>query len=481
MDNAVRTELWQPIVAATEELGPDATALRIPLWVEFREPPRGWKRFHIVLWGICSRCMTIRTKRKTPPLEGPGLFCLPHGTPSNVNNFLPVAREAQRRTVLGGIITAQDLSRTLDEFADNIPVVSADKLVSQIKMFERWKIVVRAVRAYKQLKFALKKQMPTFSMNGRRLAVFSMVLDSIFYGEVCKRVFESWSPTYVFSTSDFWPFEHQLCRQAALRGIPSVVIQHGTIDYIWWPFVADFYYMWGEAHLEQMLKIDAPAERMKIAGMPATDKFFMRTGCSQIESVPRTSPVCLLLSMTNGIAAEPEVFRNYRDFLKEAMNQIPSVTWKVKFHPVEDESFYRAMGDEIYRRLIFHPRNLPLEQTVSDADIVSTVYSTAGMEAMVMNKPVIIAPATSRVRELAWWPSLGGGTYAVTVQDFRAQIDRLVNDPDYRLRQIEVQRQFLAKSFANQGHAAEQIVDMLEEAAGWPEDAKASSRASVRN
>jgi hypothetical protein len=469
MINIVRTELWQPIVAATEDLGPDATSLRIPLWVEFREPPRKWKRSVVAIWGIFLRVMTFRHKRNVPPARGRVLFCLPHRTPSNVNNFLPVAREAHNRSVLGGIFTAQNLSQELKEFAGNTPVLSAEELVSQLGLLERWKIAVRAAKSYKQLSAALIKHVPKIGMTGRRLAVFRMVLDSLFYGAVCRQVLDSWSPNCVFSTSDFWPFEHQLCRQASLRGIPSAIIQHGTIDYIWWPFVADFYYMWGEAHVEQMLHIDAPAERMKAVGMPATDRFFLRAENAQPKAVSKEAPVCLLLSMTNGISAEPEIFRNYREFLMEAIRLIPSITWKVKFHPVEDDSFYRGMGDEIYSRLKFHPRDLSLEQAVNDADIVTTVYSTAGMEAMVMNKPVIIAPATPRVHELAWWPSMGGGTYAVSAQDFQAQVTKLISDQEYRTRQITEQRHFLSKSFANQGHAAERIVDMLEQYSSHPQ------------
>jgi hypothetical protein len=100
-----------------------------------------------------------------------------------------------------------------------------------------------------------------------------------------------------------------LCRQASLQCIPSSIIQHGTIDYIWWPFVADFYYMWGEARVEQMLNIGAPAERMKAVSMPATGKFFLRAENTQPKTVSKEAPVCLLLSMTNGISAEPEIFR----------------------------------------------------------------------------------------------------------------------------------------------------------------------------
>ncbi len=408
------------------------------------------------------------------------MFCLPHRTPSNVNNFLPVAREAHRRGVLGGIFTAQNLPQELKEFVGNAPVVAADELIGQLGLLERWKIAGRAVKTYRRLTAALTKHVPSFSMTGRRLAVFRMVLDSLFYGAVCRQVLDRWSPNCVFSTSDFWPFEHQLCCQASLQGIPSAIIQHGTIDYIWWPFVADFYYMWGEAHVEQMLLIEAPAARMKAVGMPATDRFFLRAENAQPKAINKEAPVCLLLSMTNGISAEPEIFRNYREFLMEAIRLMPSITWKVKFHPVEDDSFYRAMGDEIYGRLKFHPRDMPLEQAVNDADIVTTVYSTAGMEAMVMNKPVIIAPATARVRELAWWPSMAGGTYATSAQDFQAQVTKLIADEEYRTRQIAEQRQFLSKSFANQGHSAERIVDMLEQYSNAPQSSKTRPNVSDR-
>lgn len=89
-------------MAATEDLGPDATSLRIHLWVEFREPPRSWKRSIVALWGIWSPFLTFGRKKNVPPAKGRALFCLPHRMPSNVNNFLTVAREAHRRAVLGG-------------------------------------------------------------------------------------------------------------------------------------------------------------------------------------------------------------------------------------------------------------------------------------------------------------------------------------------------------------------------------------------
>jgi len=210
-------------------------------------------------------------------------------------------------------------------------------------------------------------------------------------------------------------------------------------------------------------------DRLKALGMPATDTLFERTNAGKYMTAEnRVQPVCLLLSHTNGSGYEPEIFRNYRQFLAEAMKLMPFIMWKVKLHPQEGESFYREMGNAVYERLIFHPKDVSLEEAVKDADVVTTVFSTAGLESMIMDRPLIVAPATPRVQKFAWWPAMGGGTYAASAQEFQTQLTKLISDPDHRAQQLDQQRQFLSKSFANQGHAAEHIVDLLERYSDQP-------------
>jgi hypothetical protein len=351
----------------------------------------------------------------------------------------------------------------LADFAEAVPIITEQELVGQLSIPERLRIVARLARVYKEIVAALSQHLPGFRLAGRRASLVQMVGVSVIYASIFKRFFERWAPDCIVSTSDFWPFQHQLCCQGKLRHVPSVVIQHGTIDYIWWPFAADLCCLWGDAHIDQLKSLGAPANRLTVAGMPATDKFFRRNKTGPNREVNnRVRPVCLILSMTNGRSAEPDIFRIYRQFIIEVINLIPFVTWKVKLHPVETDSFYRGLGDSLYDRLTFHPSSMSLEEAVNDADVVTTIYSTAGLETMVMNRPLIVAPASARVQELAWWPTAGGGTYATSAQEFEDQLTKLTSDQNYRRRQLEAQHGFLVKSFANQGHASERIVDLLE-------------------
>ena len=463
MKTTSASTLWQEIVAATADLGSEGSVFRIPLFVEFRQPPGSLRGRIGAAIGMCAPFLTLPRNAGEHSPRGRVLFCFPHRTHSNLNNLLPVAREALRRGLLGGILTARDLSAELHEFVGLAPIVSAEQLLGQLGIRERVRNVARVAKTYKQISAALPRHLQGFRLTGRRARLAQEVVVSVLYDSVCKRVLDRWLPSCVISTSDFWPLEHQLCCQASRRQIPSLVIQHGVIDDFWWPFVANLYCMWGDAHADQMRRLGAPAERLTVLGMPATDNLFRRSNAGQHRPVGnRVQPVCLLLSQTNGRSYEPQAFRSYRQFLAEAVNLMPSITWKVKLHPVEDDSFYREMGEAVYRRLTFHAKHVSLEEAVNDADVATTVFSTAGLESMIMDRPLIVAPATPRVQEVAWWPTMGGGTYAVSAQEFQIQLTKLILDQDHRARQMDKQREFLSKSFANQGHAAERIVDLLE-------------------
>jgi hypothetical protein len=231
----------------------------------------------------------------------------------------------------------------------------------------------------------------------------------------------------------------------------------------WWPFVADLFCTWGVTDAEEMRRFGAPPERLAVLGMPATDGIFGRMGAAMYkQGEGGRQPVCLILSNTHGSPFEPEVFDDYRKFLTETMNLMPSVTWKVKLHPVEEDLFYHQMERPVYERLVFHPKQVSLQEAVSDADVATTIFSASGLEAMIMDRPLIVAPSTPRVRELAPWPETGGGTYATSAEDFRIQFSNLVSDRNAWAQQIATQRKFLAGHFANRGHAAERIVDLLE-------------------
>ena len=108
-------------------------------------------------------------------------------------------------------------------------------------------------------------------------------------------------------------------------------------------------------------------------------------------------------------------------------------------------------------------RNISLDDAVAEADVVCTIRSTAGLQAMMMRRPLIVLDLTPSVECSVWWPFYGGGLAVKNSHAFKTAFDQLMNNPESRKSLLKSQQEFLDKSFANKGNAAAVIVDYLEE------------------
>jgi hypothetical protein len=116
-----------------------------------------------------------------------------------------------------------------------------------------------------------------------------------------------------------------------------------------------------------------------------------------------------------------------------------------------------------HSRVQIQPRNISLDEAVAEADVVCTIRSTAGLQAMMMRRPLIVLDLTSGDECSVWWPLHGGGLAVKNSETFKAVFDQLVDSSVFRDSLLKSQQEFLEKSFANKGNAAAAIVDYLEE------------------
>ena len=221
----------------------------------------------------------------------------------------------------------------------------------------------------------------------------------------------------------------------------------------------------GEPFFEKKLQsLGAPADRLKICGMPASDELFNRVGHQGLKNTDPGRPVCLVLSHTNDRLEEPAMFATFARFIQKIIPLLPDVQWRIRLHPAEDDSFYRELG------LIGHPRvqieksrDVSLDSSVAEADVVCTIRSTAGLQAMMMQRPLLILDLVPGVECSVEWPLHGGGLAVKNSEAFRMAFDELINKSGFRGSLLRSQQAFLDKSFANKGKSAAAIVDYLGE------------------
>jgi hypothetical protein len=299
---------------------------------------------------------------------------------------------------------------------------------------------------------------------GNTGTAINQLIRSLQIAKTSRLIFDAWAPSAIVSTSDLWPFEYQFAFEATSRNIPSVVIQHGSLVYFYWPFIASLYILWGDESFREMCALGAPADRLAVAGMPASDKTFRwlsETGVA--ERNPGKNPVCLILSHTHARSMEPELYENYKSFLNELIPSTPFVRWRVKLHPAESRTFYEDMNPDVVGKLEFYPSATKLEDALEEADVVTTLFSTAALEAMMKRRPVIVSIVSPRMAEPALLPQVKGAFRVHTPEEFGRELQLLISNPEHRNRRLAFQSASLNQYFANQGHASQAIVDLLEE------------------
>jgi hypothetical protein len=466
-----RAENWSLIQRLCEQAKDDSiTAVRVALLNDFNkpEPFRPDNQIRHILASVKPFFFGGKDAR---PLETPitnlPLILFPYATGSNLLNLLPVAQEAKRRRLLGLVVGGHGVRpESLSDFEN---VITEHKLWQMARKGGVLRIFQSAGRKFKKLVDLLERLDGQCANRVRQNYgwIFRQLVASEAMQDCFRSLLADWQPSCIVSTSDYWPLEFQLYCQAKRLNIPTSMIQHGELTSVTcWPTYADTFLVWGSVFRDKLLELGAAAERLKVCGMPASDALFNRCQKTEIKSVNTASPACLVLSHAHDRFEEPGLFKIFGGFLDEAIRSNPRVAWKIKLHPAEDDSFYRELGLIGHKQTQVLPRDTTLDQAVEESDVVCTIRSTAGLQAMMMQRPLIVLDLIPGSESSVYWPLHGGGVAAKDSGSFKTVFDRLIDDDAFRAATLDLQSKFLDQSFANRGRAATEIVTYLENQTG---------------
>ena len=172
----------------------------------------------------------------------------------------------------------------------------------------------------------------------------------------------------------------------------------------------------------------------------------------------------VILSNTQDRFEFPDLYLNYKYLVKSLIIALPSIQWNIKLHPIEDDSFYDDILDSNYKNFKILPKSTSLGEALIQSDVACTLNSTAGLEAMVFQKPVVVFDIDPMIAESAWWPKLGGGVYVKSAEKMTEFVCKTAADINFVPELLKKQNDFLSMCFANQGRASEAMLDVIKEA-----------------
>ncbi len=288
-----------------------------------------------------------------------------------------------------------------------------------------------------------------------------------------RRLFDACPTSVLVTASDTTLWGACATLEAGRRGIPSLTLQHGMMaDKVGYaPVLSTRIAAWGEASARSLQAWGVPTEKIVVTGAPRFDQIVNRT------REPR-GPLARLLGADAGsrwivLATNPIPFAHNTAMIAVAREGIREwggrAVLLVKLHPSEDPQPYRALaaGDAAVR-IVPHGA-VHLYDLLAAADAVLTFHSSVGLEAMLLDRPVVSLEAFGEENPLPYAREEAAArarTPAELADILRREIDPGAIGADRRERRARFIRNNL---FAADGKSAERVLDLIQAlAAGGP-------------
>lgn len=206
------------------------------------------------------------------------------------------------------------------------------------------------------------------------------------------------------ATSDH--FSRAIALSAIKRGVPVIELQHGLyrID-VEYPFRSNsFFLTWSEKERSILHHGETHPEHYPLASYPWFDQYrniknsidSLRKKGRRLFGYDNNDNVIIILATfphdldDDRLAVSISPFK-YLTMVFEAINKLPD-KWKVIFrpHPSSKSEWVKELAVHYGISLFYDNRNLPLKISLAASDIVITNFTTAILDAILMNRPIFI-------------------------------------------------------------------------------------------
>lgn len=376
---------------------------------------------------------------------------------------------------------------------------------ARYRPFERYlnrKIIIKAWRAAKRLhqeyqslasgeglKHSLKlHDIPLYDLVEPNLSLtFSRkhltMVTTIF--ETAKHIMEIENPDAVIVCGEFVVFERAIMAAAKLKGIPVLSVQHG----IYSPYFIHYNYLPQDIgpNREATAPYSPVADKFAVYGQQDKDNFVQRGRIRESDIIVSGQPRYDILARADKIFNREKTFKKLnldlgkklvtwmslsqsftpqenernRKAVYNAIKPLKDVQLVIKLHPSEDQKAAQYRKDKSFKPTIVGGWGTLTFELLNASDVVITHYCSTAIEAIILNKPVIVIDFSGK---LTWVPYVECGA-AIGVhreEDLASIIERMLYDEEARQKLAEIQRRHACESgFLQNGQASQIVADLV--------------------
>jgi hypothetical protein len=229
--------------------------------------------------------------------------------------------------------------------------------------------------------------------------------------EASKRILDEIQPSVIIMHDEYGTLQQCLIKEASKRKIPSIAIQHGVNTETWISYVhnldhikgknpnldfpiPNYMCVWSENAKSNLLKYgNFPLTVPIVTGDPKSD--FLSNAIKNFDSkkikssmeIPSDKKIILFATQTLSNLDEKDLITNS---IFKSISNIENHFLIIKAHPNENDlSYYENMAKKFNVKNFMIMQSQNLYELIFVSDVVIVPYSTVGIEAMRLRKPVI--------------------------------------------------------------------------------------------
>jgi len=293
------------------------------------------------------------------------------------------------------------------------------------------------------------------------------------YIEWAERITKVFKPKAVVVFEDATTLSRTYCRAFKNNGVPVLVIQHGAVmersgigmhDFLICPLEASVQAVWGEIGVnEKQGGIGI------VTGNPQYD--FVHDGfnpnklktCHKLRLDPEKGIIVVATEWYNSYASThiDEVGERFIRYTLRALKKFPDKQIVIKLHP----TFNKKYGE--IALAIAKEENVKVTITASYlwelldiCDLVIVTSSTVGLDAMIVDKPVVVVNLEEQPDAIAYVPSAAKGAY--NIDGIAPVVSVVLNNQQLQRELVVGRKKFIYKyAYIQDGKASYRVAELI--------------------
>ncbi|UTB33110.1 MAG: UDP-N-acetylglucosamine 2-epimerase [Methanobacterium sp. ERen5] len=240
--------------------------------------------------------------------------------------------------------------------------------------------------------------------------------------------------------------------------IPHFEVQHGmyTTNSLMAMPLSDKIFVWGEATKNALIEAGANNDQMKVTGSPKYDSLILRSNDYNKYVINHYDKTILFATQPVPSNITLQIINKIGSFLKEK----EGIRLKVKPHPSENAEYYKGFVKHFADDNInVTDNNEDMIDLILNADVIIIISSTVGIEAAILDKPMICVNLSDQKSE---YVECGVALEVKDLKDLVPQINNAIYNDKIQKTLAECRKKFVYNyAYLQDGKASTRIVDAI--------------------